>query len=898
MMKNKRTFFGRLLRGTAVTALSAVLFSALPVLKADAAAGSVTLSADGTLTLSGEVTREQIRAYRDNDAVKAVTAKKGTVLPANCSWLFQYYRAQTIDLSNASSSEVTDMSRMFSACDELTSLDLSSFDTSNVTNMEWMFSSNYLTSLDLSSFDTSNVTSMGYMFNGCTNLTSLDLSSFDTSNVTNMERMFRGCEKLTSLDLSSFDTSNVTSMGYMFNGCTNLTSLDLSSFDTSNVTEMGEMFSGCKNLTSLDLSSFDTSNVTDMSDMFYGLWNLTSLDLSGFDTSSVKKMSSMFNGCKKLTSLDLSSFDTSNVTNMENMFASCFNLTSLDLSSFDTSGVKNMSSMFNGCEKLTSLDLSGFDTSNVTNMENMFASCSNLTSLDLSSFDTSNVTDMGGFLGGMFRSCRNLTSLDLSSFDTSKVTDMEEMFEGCKNLTSLDLSSFDTSNVTEMGEMFSGCKNLTSLDLSGFDTSNVTDMHSMFNSCSNLTAVYVSDRWSNQSVRSGSKMFEGCASLTGGNGTKYTDDHMDQAYARIDTADLPGYFTDSFFNAMPKNAYGMIGENAVFTVKAAGKNLKYQWQYNNGSGWRNSTQEGCKTAALSVPVTNYRDGQQYRCVVTDAAGKKHISSAAKLYVIQILAQPEDVSVLDGETAVFTVRASGSDLKYCWQYNNGHGWQNSTQEGCKTAELSVCALYYRNGQQYRCVITDAAGKKCISSASKLYVIQIPVQPEDVFVSEGETAVFTVRASGSDLKYCWQYNNGSGWRNSTLEGSNTAELSVCALYYRNGQQYRCVITDASGEKSIGFAAAMYIRLITVQPTDVSAVIDEQNAVFTVQTAGYNLNYCWQFNNGHGWKNSSMTGCKTAVLTVPAIASREGQRYRCIVTAPNGIREISKEVTMFVE
>ncbi|MCR5307304.1 MAG: hypothetical protein K6E36_12515 [Oscillospiraceae bacterium] len=39
MMKNKRTFSGRLLRGAAGSALSAVLFSALPVLKADAAAG-------------------------------------------------------------------------------------------------------------------------------------------------------------------------------------------------------------------------------------------------------------------------------------------------------------------------------------------------------------------------------------------------------------------------------------------------------------------------------------------------------------------------------------------------------------------------------------------------------------------------------------------------------------------------------------------------------------------------------------------------------------------------------------------------------------------------------------------------------------------------------------------
>nr|MCR5305267.1 hypothetical protein [Oscillospiraceae bacterium] len=62
--------------------------------------------------------------------------------------------------------------------------------------------------------------------------------------------------------------------------------------------------------------------------------------------------------------------------------------------------------------------------------------------------------------------------------------------------------------------------------------------------------------------------------------------------------------------------------------------------------------------------------------------------------------------------------------------------------------------------------------------------------------------------------------------------------------------------------------------------------------------NLKYCWQFNNGHGWKNSGMTGCKTATLTVPATAARNGQQYRCIVTAPNGITEISKEVKLTVK
>ena len=152
-------------------------------------------------------------------------------------------------------------------------------------------------------FDTSSVTNMSRMFYSCSNLTTLDLSSFDTSSVTNMSYMFSYCSKLTTLDLPSFDTSSVTNMSYMFYSCTNLTTLDLSSFGTSSVTNMSYMFDNCSNLTTLDLSSFDTSSVTNMSYMFYNCTKLTTLDLSSFDTSSVTNMSSMFSYCTNLTTI-------------------------------------------------------------------------------------------------------------------------------------------------------------------------------------------------------------------------------------------------------------------------------------------------------------------------------------------------------------------------------------------------------------------------------------------------------------------------------------------------------------------------------------------------------------------------------------------------------------------
>ena len=128
---------------------------------------------------------------------------------------------------------------------------------------------NGVKTLDLSGWKTSNVKNMSDMFSNCKNITSLDLSDWDTSNVQNMWDMFNECENLKSLDLSGWDTSNVNNMWSMFNECKNLKSLDISGWDTSKVEDMSCMFYGCKNLKLLDISDWDTSNVKDMRSMFY-----------------------------------------------------------------------------------------------------------------------------------------------------------------------------------------------------------------------------------------------------------------------------------------------------------------------------------------------------------------------------------------------------------------------------------------------------------------------------------------------------------------------------------------------------------------------------------------------------------------------------------------------------
>lgn len=101
-----------------------------------------------------------------------------------------------------------------------------------------------------------------------------------------------------------------------------------------------------------------------------------------------------------------------------------------------------------------------------------------------------------------------------------------------------------------MDSMFYGCSNLTSLNLSNFDTSNVTIIYNMFYGCSNLTTIYVSEYdsttgkgWTTVNVTDSSNMFNACSKLVGGNGTVYDSSNTDATYARIDTAENPGYLT-------------------------------------------------------------------------------------------------------------------------------------------------------------------------------------------------------------------------------------------------------------------------------------------------------------------------------------------------------------------
>ena len=256
----------------------------------------------GVLTLSGNVTLDEVKEYEKDSRVKSVVCKNGTVFPEDCTGMFENFEAESIDISNA--------------------------DTSNVVNMDLMFDHcRSMKTVNVSGIDTSKVERMNSMFYYCISLESLDITGFNMEHVYGAAGMFNTCEKLKELDLSNFNCTEAVYVDDMFSNCSGLTSLDLSAMDFSNVIEMSFMFSECSNLKEINFGDSVVASVTDLIGAFDECYSLETIDLRNFDVSNVALMSSMFEDCPNLKTILVSpDWDASRAHGSRDVFRGCENL--------------------------------------------------------------------------------------------------------------------------------------------------------------------------------------------------------------------------------------------------------------------------------------------------------------------------------------------------------------------------------------------------------------------------------------------------------------------------------------------------------------------------------------------------------------------------------------------
>ena len=353
-------------------------------------------------------------------------------------WLERATEVRTINVMPAFSQNVkpTTMYAWFEGMTNLSASGITNFiknvDTSDVTNMTNLFSNcSGLTSLDLTGMNTKRVTMMNGMFYGCTSLKSLNLSDISTQSVTNMESMFGLCNSLTELHLESFETSMLKYSSHMFQSMDKLTTIYVGAgWTMANVLMSTQMFTGCKNLVGGNGTKYNANNTdakyarVDAAPFAPGYFTYGGGSLIPDDAYVVidddelhfcydtERASRWYFNIKKSYADYIASgmpdhaaeiirvviepmFALYKPTTTKGMFKDLKNMLVIkDMENLNTEDVTDMSEMFFNCEKLTSIDLGKINTSKVTNMSNLFSGCLSMTSVDVTGFDTKNVTNM------------------------------------------------------------------------------------------------------------------------------------------------------------------------------------------------------------------------------------------------------------------------------------------------------------------------------------------------------------------------------------------------------------------------------------------------------------------------------------------------------------------------
>ena len=263
--------------------------------------------------------------------------------------------------------------------------------------------------------------------------------------------------------------------------------------------------------------------------------------------------------------------------------------------------------------------------------------------------------------------------------------------------------------------------------------------------------------------------------------------------------------------------------------------------------------------------------------------------------IRIKKQPQNASAKVGEVVKYTIKASGSKIKYEWQFRNSKGkWAKVSSSTAKKATLQIKVKGNLDKTLYRCKLTDKNGNEKYSRNVKLTVLPyIGKQSKDQEVEIGQSFTLFVKATGSELSYQWSYkDDGSKWTNISGKKGKKSELSVTATEKMNGRQYRCLVKCSNGKKTSSKNISVKIKtVITEQPSSVQ-VQEGQDIVLNVKAKGADLTYQWQYQlaEDEEWINVSDTSATTNTLTIVSSYIMNGRSYRCCITDANGDTAIS--------
>src|ERR1700752_92033 len=270
----------------------------------------------------------------------------------------------------------------------------------------------------------------------------------------------------------------------------------------------------------------------------------------------------------------------------------------------------------------------------------------------------------------------------------------------------------------------------------------------------------------------------------------------------------------------PSNQTVAEGHTATFTVVASGTApLSYQWQRNQVDI------KGANSASYTTPPTVLSEnGAKFRCVVTNAVAPAAISTEATLTVNlppAITAHPGNQTVALGQTAMFTVSASGSaTLNFQWQRN-----QVNINGATTSSYTTPATVLTDTGSKYRCVVTNAVGNATSNEAT----LTVNAPPPVIITEEGTVSAIIFDSvtmmrhpfSLSDIWNCSQDQRTRlilfGQNLDLLPSENSSAVTATA---EDAQMNLYPVQVESVAKMLGFGSDTYSQVVVRLPDNLPA------------------------------------------------------------------------------
>jgi uncharacterized repeat protein (TIGR01451 family) len=193
----------------------------------------------------------------------------------------------------------------------------------------------------------------------------------------------------------------------------------------------------------------------------------------------------------------------------------------------------------------------------------------------------------------------------------------------------------------------------------------------------------------------------------------------------------------------------------------------------------------------------------------------------------ITTQPTPRTVCAGNETTFLVTATGTNLSYQWR-KNGVNIPEATTSG-----LTLLNVKATDAGNYDVVISNSCGT-VTSTAAALIVNDKPVitsQPVSLTKGAGQSATFSVTATGPSLTYQWRKDG------VNISGATASSFTIPSVKTGDAGSYDVVVTDTCGSvTSTAATLTITCQSITVGPAalPVGVVGTAYNQSFT-QTGG---------------------------------------------------------------